>query len=385
MYLNSLLLLFGTIVVLVYLYIRRVYSYWSDRGVPTVPPTFPFGNLSGVSKTISLGERTRDIYQTLKKQSKSVIAGTYFFVAPNAMILDLDLLRNIFVKDFQYFMNRGVFVNEKSDPLTAHLFAIAGEKWKNMRTKLSPTFTSGKMKMMHATFLGVAEQFKDHLRPMAEKGMEVEIKELLAQFTTDVIGNVAFGLECNSMKDAGSEFRKYGRMIFETTSLDFVRRLFLFTFPKLGIMLNLKMIKPEVSDFFMESIRKTVEYREKNGVQRNDFLQLLMQMKNTGRLEDDSGEAIVETGKLTFEELAAQTFVFFIAGFETSSSTMTFASYELALDQELQDRAREEVRQVMERHGGVMSYEAAMEMTLMEQIIQGTNCFIVKPEMSDNV
>lgn len=362
---NSLLLFLGTILILCYLYAKIKYAYWSERGVPCVRPIFPFGNLLGVGYKTNLGERVRDLYFSLKEQTQSGIVGAYFFVEPNALVTDLDLLRNVFVKDFQHFSNRGMYVNEEGDPLSAHLFSLPSNKWKRLRPKLTPTFTSGRMKMMHTTLLIVAKQFSDHLETIA--GNEVEIKELLAQFTTDVIGNVAFGLECNSMKDRDNEFRTYGRRFFDFTPLDFLRRMFLITFPKLSLRLNLNMIDPEISRFFMQTIRKTIEFRERNNVQRNDFLQLLIEIKNTGKL----GGHDRELGTLSFEELAAQTFIFFTAGFETSSSTMSFATYEMALKQELQDKARQEVQEVLQRHNGVMSYEAIMEMHLLDRIILG--------------
>ena len=36
----------------------------------------------------------------------------------------------------------------------------------------------------------------------------------------------------------------------------------------------------DVSKYFMKMVKDTVEYREKNDVKRNDFMQLLIQMKN---------------------------------------------------------------------------------------------------------
>lgn len=364
----NLLVFLASILFLGYLYIKKKFSFWADRGVPTVKPVFPFGNLKGVSYSLNHGERMQEIYQELKKNNpnKSPIGGVYSFIGADAIVLDVELLRNIFVKDFQVFPSRGMYVNEKGDPLTAHMFSLPADKWKNLRPKLSPTFSSGKMKLMYSTMLIVADQLKEHLETVA--GQEVEIKELLAQFTTDIIGNVAFGIECNSMKDEETDFRKYGKMFFELSPILFVKRLLVLSFPELALKLNINLINPGITEFFTGTIRETVEYREKNNVKRNDFLELLMQIKNTGRLEGET----TELGKLTFDELAAQTFVFFIAGFETSSSTMTFATYELALNQSLQEQARAEILEVLERHGGVMTYEAATEMHLLDRIIQET-------------
>lgn len=54
-----------------------------------------------------------------------------------------------------------------------------------MRAKLSPTFTSGKMKMMFSTILNVCDGMIDYLKPTAEESGSIEIKEVLASFTTE--------------------------------------------------------------------------------------------------------------------------------------------------------------------------------------------------------
>ena len=65
---------------------------------------------------------------------------------------------------------------------------IEGDKWKNLRAKLTPTFSSAKLKMMVPTILNVAEQFKTTIEKSMEVNPEMEMKDLLARFTTDIIG-----------------------------------------------------------------------------------------------------------------------------------------------------------------------------------------------------
>lgn len=357
------------VLVLLHHYLKLKFNYWARRGVPFVPPEIPFGNLRGVGTRIANPELFQITYNYLKK-SASPVGGIYFFTAPIALILDLELLKRVFVKDFANFQDRGLFVNEQDDPLSAHLFAIEGEKWRNLRTKLTPTFTSGKMKMMHGTILSVAERFKVHLQKVtAEQSPEVELKELLAQFTTDVIGNTAFGIECDTMAHPESEFRRAGKLVVEFTPLENMKQLLLMAFPEACRKLRMRQFKPEVTRIIMKMLRETVRYREENKIKRNDFLSLLLQIKNDGKLEGESQEL----GKMSFNELAAQVFLFFIAGFETSSSTMTFAFYELAQNQDIQQRVREEVQEVLKRHGGEMTYEAACELHYLDQVINGKN------------
>lgn len=78
-----------------------------------------------------------------------------------------------------------------------------------------------------------------------------------------------------------------------------------------------------------------------------------------------------EQGAVTFEQIAAQCFIFLVGGFDTSSSTMSWALYELSANKEIQEKARREVVQVLERHGGKLDYESVQEMKYLGLIIDG--------------
>jgi len=69
--------------------------------------------------------------------------------------------------------------------------------------------------------------------------------------------------------------------------------------------------------------------------------------------------------------LAAQTFVFFLGGFETSSTTMTFCLYELSLHQDIQDRLREEIDVVLQKYDGKITYDGVQEMEYLDKVVSG--------------
>ncbi|XP_053697004.1 cytochrome P450 6a2-like [Sabethes cyaneus] len=344
--------------------VGRRYAYWKNRNVPYVEPSFPFGNLSGMSKR-HMALLAQDSYRQLKDCGKK-FGGIFFFINPVALILDLDFAKDVFIKDFQYFHDRGVYSNEKADPITTHLVSMEGIKWKNLRTKLTPTFTTGKMKMMFPTITAVAEEFRKCMLVEAQNGGEVEMKEFLSRFTTDVIGTCAFGLECNSLKDPEAKFRQMGKKALTMTPMGFIRRIFSVTFRDLSRALGVRISDPEVSDFFMNAVRETIEYRERNKINRNDFMDLLIKLKNAESIDENNTEQL---GRLTFNEIAAQAFVFFLAGFETSSTAMSYCLYELAQNQELQDKARSNVESVLAKYDGAMTYEAVHEMRSIENCI----------------
>ncbi|XP_075165034.1 cytochrome P450 6a9-like [Haematobia irritans] len=342
-------------------YVRKRLNYWKERGIAHEEPSLLAGNFQGVTTERSIADCTRHIYNKFK--GSGPFCGFYIFQRPAVLVLDTDLVKHILIKDFSKFTDRGLFYNEKGDPLTGHLFLLDGAKWRNLRTKLSPTFTTGKMKFMYPSIIEVAENFMQVFGLMCEKSPTVEITEMLARFTTDIIGKCAFGIDCNSLKDPNAEFRIMGKRSLIEQRHGRLLTNFIDGFPSVARKLNMGIIKDEITEFFLRIVRETVAYRQQQNIKANDFLNILMDLQQAGEKEKNVS--------LTLEEMAAQVFVFFIAGFETSSSTMGFTLYELAQNQDIQQKMREEINEVFDAEGKV-TYEAIHKLPYLGQVISET-------------
>lgn len=355
--------LIGVVLGLLFWFIKWKFTYWQRNEIPFLPPKFPLGFIAIPRSKQQFSLRLASVYEKYRNQGPFV--GLYFFIKPVILLTDVNMIRNVLIKDFSMFASRGVFVNEKADPLSAHLFNLDYEKWRPLRAKLTPTFTSGKMKFMFPTIVSVSNEFVNCLGGMIKTDNEVEMNDLLGRFTTDVIGTCAFGIECNSLKDPNATFRQMGKKVFDQPKLGSIGRIIVASFPALARMLGMRAHHKDVTDFFLNAVKETVAYREQNNIKRNDFMDLLINLKNN--------PATSEHGGLTIEEIAAQAFVFFLAGFETSSTTLTYCLYELGLEhnKHIQDKARNEIFTVLSKYNGELTYDAINEMVYIEQIING--------------
>ncbi|KAH8377622.1 hypothetical protein KR093_006318, partial [Drosophila rubida] len=341
-------------------YLRNCYTYWEQHGVPQLRAHFLFGHFFKLN-ALHNNDLLQETYDAFK--DKCVVAGTYIFTRPVAVVTNLDLVKNVLIKDFNIFVSRSDHPSAaevQRNPLQGHLFNLHDDEWRALRNKLSPTFTSGKIKYMFNTITEIAQQFEETVRADAGPGAVLEVHDLLGRYTVDVIGRCAFGIQCNSLKDPDAEFRVTGRKLFSETNRNIRWALFKLNYIKLMSKLPHHTFGEEYIGFFVNLVRQTVELRERESIKRNDFMDLLIELRKS---EHSKG--------LSLEQLAAQVFVFFIAGFETSSSNMSYALLELAKNQDCQRKLRSEIQSVLEKHGE-LTYEAMLEIQYLDQVINET-------------
>lgn len=314
---DTLVLLTG-LLTLAYIYIKRIYSYWERKGFKTFPN---FNYIVGhFTPTFTQKEGFGDLIGRIYNSTTEPYVGIYSVLRPILVVCDPELVRTILVKDFQHFTDRGVHCEPDYDPLSGHLFSLPGKPWKNLRGKLSPTFTSGKLKSMFSTLVECGSNLQNHLEDLVSKNQLLDVREIAASHSTNVISSVAFGIEVDAIKDPNNEFRVCGRKIFESSLRNAARWLLMFIAPSVMRLFRLKVVDDSVEKFIKSVVKENMEHREKNNVSRKDFFQLLIQLRNTGTVQlDDQWDTVIKADEsqktLSLNEMAAQTFVFFAAGF----------------------------------------------------------------------
>jgi len=337
-------------------YYAIAYSFWKKKNVPQMRPTIPFVETYKLfSGKLSFNELMDDGYQMFKDKG---FGGFYSFGQPVLLVCDPNLIQQMLIKDFASFHDHSFSVDPENDPLNANLFNVTGKRWNRLRSKLSPTFTSGKIKAMFPLVHECVQQLQDCVREESSRqNGSVEMLNLLMRFCADVIGTCAFGINCHCLKNPDAEFQHMGREMLTTSFRNFIQFFIQSTCPKMSKYVTARQIFPKTSAFFTDLMSSTVKYRRENKVERKDFVQLMMQISD----EDDKF--------FNQDIMTAQAMIFFIAGLDNIANQVGFCLHEMALNPVLQENVYNEIIRVMAEFDGEINYEAVKKMDLVSRVL----------------
>ncbi|KAF5288513.1 hypothetical protein FQA39_LY15381 [Lamprigera yunnana] len=367
-----LLLLFAVCLSLIfYLKVAKKYHYWHDKGVPYIKPIYFFGNYASVVfRKKSIVEMVIDTYS---KYPNSRYVGFY---QPNhqpvLMLRDPDLIKDVTIKEFESFPDHKQFVPHNIDPLwDKNLLQMSTEDgWHTMRTTLSPSFTSSKLKMMFHLMQDCATQFVNYFKSQ-EGEVLIELKDTFTRFTNDIIATCAFGIQCDSLKDRNNDFYLMGK---EATDFSGLKGLKFFGYEFSGPLMKLlkiKMFSDEVSAFFRKVVLETLNHRRQNNIVRPDMIHLLLEAsKKVNNLNEEEKSKNIKN-ELSHDDITAQALIFFSAGFETVSSAMSYLCYELAVHPDIQERLYNEIKETLEG-SPKLTYETITSMKYLESCVLET-------------
>ncbi|KAF5285373.1 hypothetical protein FQR65_LT13263 [Abscondita terminalis] len=383
----SLIIALCVFTALIYYYVIKPMNYWKEKNVKHEKPFPIFGN----TLPIVLRQRssTEDFAYFYKKYENERYVGIYKFQTPVLFLRDPELIKKVLVKDFEFFPEHVPFLPEEVDPLwNKNLFAVkGGENWHDLRSTLSPSFTSSKMKAMFGLMKECSQQFSKYF---SNKGdlVEVELKDSFARFANDVIATTAFGVTCDSLSNPENEFYVLAKELNNFTGFRRIMILLYFFAPKLAKYTGGQMFSKKVRTFFTSLVKNTIQLRNEKGIIRPDMLHLLMEAQK-GRLKYEENDTATETGfaaveesemgkterkrkfQITDETITAQVLVFFFAGFDTVSTMLSYTCYELAINPDIQDGLRKEVDESLQNSKGEFTYNSITGMRYLDMIISG--------------
>ncbi|XP_023219451.1 uncharacterized protein LOC111621525 [Centruroides sculpturatus] len=359
-------------------YIKRKLHYWTNQGIQT-----PVDGIWSVIKGI-YNIRYKPVHLLVTEQYEKYgrVYGTYMGFKPQISIADPDILKRILVKDFNMFHNRMKFKsgNKLFDKM---LSLLEDDDWKRIRCIMSPTFSSGKIRKMAYLVKECAEKFSENLKKIADenKTQSVDCKSYLNCFAIDVIASTAFGTKLSSLDDPNNEFVTMAR---KATNIDTpIWALLLILFPKLSILIKVDVFA-ETFNFFKNFTLHVIDRREKEKTKSNDFLQLLLDAQK-GSLEispEDANEDDYDKEQSNFkmlpkhktmssEEMMAQCAMILFGGSDTTTNTLSFVLYHLALNPECQDKFIQEVDDVWSNNEDI-NFDVLSKTIYLDAVINET-------------
>nr|CAD7463171.1 unnamed protein product [Timema tahoe] len=367
--------------ILLYIYWRSTscFGYWKSKGVHHLTPNSIFGNTFDlIFQRVSRFDMFRKLYEDLDGYR---FGGFYQSRNPVLLVRDPELIKLILTKDFSHFINRFTEHPVNESDLSSNLVQLGGDSWKFMRYKISPVFSSAKMKSMFDLIVQCAFEMSTNLKSVADARSSININEVISHYLVDAIGTCILGIQLNTIKDPKSEHRV---MIAKAPKISLGFSIWNFLF-KMSTTFRLSGMNDEVTAYIKKLVKRTIKYREENNVIRNDFLQLLINLKNDVLVDDISKEdthlkynvdGVTDIKKsplnITDNLLAAQCFVFYLAGFETSTSAISFCLHELAINQDIQDRLAEEICTILRAQDNKITYEIINKMNYLDQVVNET-------------
>ncbi|XP_063366285.1 cytochrome P450 6B5-like [Cydia amplana] len=354
-----------TVAVILYYHFTITFNYWRNQNVPGPRPIPIFGNtLKFVLASTSLGVILKKIYDDYPTDK---VVGLFRMRTPCLLIRDLDIVKHVLIKEFHVFSDRGVSFSKEG--LGTNLFHADGETWKALRHRFSPMFSNQKLKNMMYLLHDRADKFMEYLSEVTAVTPQHDVHGLMKKYTMSTIWACAFGFDIDTFQEEiHATLKKIDQAIFNRN----LKVEFEMMYPGLPRKLKMEIFPRLVHDFFKDLVGKVITQRKGIPSTRNDFMDLLLQIKNNKELQGRSGDAEDETVEITNSIIEAQAFAFYVAGYETSATTMGFMLYQLALNPEIQERLRKEVDEYLQRHDGRIEVDTLTELTYMDQVFNET-------------
>ena len=351
---------------LLYSYYLKPYYVLKRRiRLPGPPPKLFWGNYSEFEKLGYL----KCTEKWMAQYRPTFI--TYFGIKPMIITEDLEVIQSILVKNFDAFMNRVVNPIQLKKSHESMIINLYDEEWHRVRRIMTPTFTSKKLKMMSPLIQESCERLKRKIVVISNGNSSVNVSPLFGAFTLEVTLATAFGRDIGLEIDENNPLFKALDFIFDAVWRSGSNQRNSAVSDKLHSLASHSSWVAPIIQFYARRTTKVIQsnfdYIEKtalkfiedrrntmksNEITFKDLLQLLLEAY------DENGET-KSSRYLSNDEVVAGITIIMLAGYETTSNTLSFTAYLLALNPTIQDNLIKKINDYYEANPDSSLYDAA--------------------------
>ncbi|EDV46628.1 probable cytochrome P450 308a1 [Drosophila erecta] len=312
-------------------------NHWRRLGLEA-----PFGwPLVGNMLDFALARRSYgEVYQHIYAQNRGLrYVGFYrLFNEPAILVRDQELLRRILVgSNFADCADNAVYVDQQRDVLASHNPFIAnGHRWRILRADLVPLFTPSRVRQTLPHVAKACQLLRDQLPPG-----RCEAKDLATRYTLQVVASAIFGLDAQCLGRRRrlappSRWLEWLAPLFQPSAWSLLETVSLLHSPRLAGLIGHRYVPLHLQQWFSELVAARSA--------GDNLLQWLAASKRG----------------LGQQELAGHATTLLLEGYETSAMLLAFVLYELARNEEAQQRLHMELDEVARRHAGKLIEQVAL-------------------------
>lgn len=167
------------------------------------------------------------------------------------------------------------------------LFFTNQEKWKRVRSIVSPAFSLGKLRKIKCSLDDTVKTMLKNIDKKMLNDPVMNLKDISGAFLMDTMIQIAFGAKIDSINDPNNKFVKNARRVFGDISMaDIIFFTLAGVCPSLLKLLGIKL-EPEALNYFtqcsieiIQRKRKEMETKWAADYKSNNFIELILEVEH---------------------------------------------------------------------------------------------------------
>ncbi|XP_028406560.1 cholesterol 24-hydroxylase-like [Dendronephthya gigantea] len=309
------------------------------------PPrsSFIFGHLPDIQRYQTATGRTQNEFLVKIGLEYGPIFVLHFLHMPIVFLADATYLRHVFIDNYNS-LHKSPFLYDKIGFVYGERGVGYGlvsntnkESWRKHRQIMNPAFHRKCLKEFISNFNDVSDMFMIRMDSVVDGGQPTSMVEEFAKVTLDTISLVSFNIKTNAIEDSNSPFPAAVRDYFSGMQD-------IYKIPLSSTLLGIFQFKP----FQNATKKKEIAAARFLRMFASDCIKTRMKDISDGKsVPDDLLSILIKDGSLSMDDMIDEFVTVFLAGQETTASSLGFALYEIIANPHVQEKLLNELDQVL--------------------------------------